>query len=1661
MTVKANSTGVAIVGIACRFPGAANQRVFWRNLCEGVESVTVLSDGELTAAGVPAELLADSSYVKAAPLLPDFDLFDAAFFEYSPQEARLMDPHQRLLLEVAWEAFEDSGYRPGDSAGPVGVYVATGGVVSSYLVDRLSFCAELPGYTGSVAHIGNDKDFPSTRISYKLNLTGPSINVQTACSSSLVAVHLACQAILGGECNMALAGAATVRVPQRVGYKSIKGGILSPDGHCRAFDADAQGTIFGSGVGLVLLKELAVAIADGDNIYAVIRGSAVNNDGACKVSYTASSVAAQAKAMVEGMVVAGVSPDQIGYVECHGTGTIVGDPLEIDALTKAFRSETNRRGFCAIGSVKTNIGHLEQTAGVAALIKAALILKNGKIPSTLHFERPNPKINFDDSPFFVNTCCRDWPKGSTPRVAAVNSLGLGGTNAFAVLEESPRPDAGVGTRGPPVYPFAYSAKTGQALRKSIERHHAWIGQLSEQSPENLSFTLTSGRTHFANRFFAVASSLEQLQSALAEELATTQADVQKSEKRCLAFLFSGQGSQYVGMGKELYYSHPVFRATIDRCAMALCDSLQRPLLEVLFGDGDATNSLIHETAYTQPALFVVQAALVDLWRSWGVVPDVVLGHSVGEFAAAYCAGVYTLEQGLGLVTDRAQLMQALPLQGTMASIFADEASVAMAIERQNTMRVAVAAVNAPQNTVISGDRNLVTAIMESFQGIGIRCQPLAVSHAFHSPLIRPAMDAFGAVAASVPARAPQISWISAGSGDPITEPPDARYWCDHGLNAVRFGDGMKTLSDMGVTDFVELGPGSTLLALGQQCVRGGAQNWLSSLGRRRGDWNELMSSLGELYRRGYEIDWDSFNRPYRLRRISLPTYPFEDQRFWLDDDRTSRFSSRSLRSADRSLAGERIRLALPETLFEATYGLELFDYFDDHRIYGMPVLPMTAGITALRDAAQQHFGSDVVSLENVQYREALVLPEAGERIVQTILTPVGDATAECRLASIDTEMAEGWRTHIVCLVHKNASARSDEGGTSIRLEDVKLRCTTSIPIDYYYETLRSLGLEYGPSFRGIEVLLRGNQEVLAHVALTAQLPDSASYLHPALLDACLHTYTALVEPHLSFDPAAHQRRCCYLPIDFERFDGGLSGSREVWVHSVRRPGREGADQRFTTDITIYRNDGSRIAAIRGLSLKLIPPETFGARVESGRVDWLYQAQWNEISALSPPSEIQRGETSGWLVLADRNGVGSALADMLRQHGDLCRVVYADDPVSSTSDRSWRNVGDLLVACKELVAQVAIQSKHRLRGIVNLWSLDLPTQGMTVDQLMSAQKFILGSALSLLQAVVEPWQLFIATPSIWLVTRNVVSISADDAPAQPVGAALWGFGRSAAIEHPQIWGGLLDLGAVSKASSSDDAATLLSEVLHGDGEDQVALRHGRRLAPRLVRAPLPARTHRGLDAEGTYLITGGLGALGIEVAKWLVARRGVRHLVLASRRGHQDSNASRVQNELTTLGAEVTIVSADITKESDVRRLLEQIAESPRRLKGVFHCAGLLDDGILLQMGWEKFQRVMAPKVAGAWLLSELTRSCELELFVLFSSILSLTGSAGQANYSAANAFLDGLAIRRRSARAACTLVELGTVGRIWSCDRLRRKGTPDLASPRHRVHLVKNRFRGA
>jgi len=1609
MTIANASSAIAIIGIACRLPGASDHRAYWNNLRAGIESITTLSDHELAASHVSAELMRDPSYVRAAPLLPDCDCFDAPFFEYSPQEARLMDPQQRLLLEVAWEAFEDAGYRAGERPSHVGVFVGSGGVVSSYLVDRLPFTPDLPGYTGGLAHLGNDKDFPSTRISYKLNLTGPSLNVQSACSTSLVAVHLACQSILAGECEMALAGAATVRVPQRVGYVSVKGGILSPDGHCRAFDADAQGTIFGSGVALVLLKQLPAAIADGDHIYAVIGGSAINNDGADKVSYTASSVAGQARAMVEAISLSGISPDDIGYVECHGTGTIVGDPLEVDALTRAFRTKTKRCGFCAIGSVKTNIGHLEQTAGVASLIKAALALHHGEIPPSINFRSPNPKIDFASSPFFVNTERRDWPAGDRSRFAAVNSLGLGGTNAFVVLQETPRPEPRAADDGAP-HLFVTSAKSEAALLLSIDKYRNSL-DAGDASLADICFTSTVGRNHFSKRFFSVARSKAELCNALDGQASAAGTATETShEGRRLAFVFSGQASQYPRMGAELYRDHKVFRDTIDQCSELLEHRLPRRLRDVLLDDADG--ALIDDTGNTQPALFSVQAALVNLWRSWGIAPDIVMGHSVGEFAASYCAEVYTLEQALGLIADRANVMQALPRNGAMAAVLMNEQSAAQLIEKLNLTCVSVAAANAPQSTVISGLRTEIEAMVDHCRELAIECRMLNVSHAFHSPLMLPAADEFARRVAALSGKPPRTAWVSTLSGTLQATPPDQKYWYAHALATVRFSEGMREIAKGGTTDVLEIGPGSALLALGQQCVDR-KLTWLASL-RSRAEAKEILSSLGRIYCRGYDVDWSSFHQEAKARRVSMPTYAFEKRRHWIQDDTVC--SQREPMST--GLLGARLRSPLPQ--FEAIYSLDRLPYLDDHRIYGTPILPLTVALTALREAARQNFDTDGIEVTNIQYQEAMQLPESGERIVQIMLTPLDAHMAEFRFASTTGDAADGWSTHLVGAVRASARASADSAG-SLAIGDVKRRCTESIPIDQFYQAARAIGLEYGVSFQGIQSARRGVGEALTKVKLPDHLPaDDDSGLHPALLDSCLHIFPALVDADGDAGQIPDETRDTYLPIGLEAFHSDGIGAREVWTHVRRRTG-DGDPVILTVDIGIYREDGSFAAAMDGLSLKRLPPEAVRPPRQQ-QADWCYQLRWLECSQL--PSKAD-GSAGSWLILADRGGIGAALADLLSQQGGSCQLIHLDDLNDEHGARTWTTPDDLVEPFTGAMAELARDRARPLRGIVDLWPLDLRSAGIDVPGLRVAQQIVVGASAALFKAAEAVRDQSAIAPRIWLASRNAVAALPDDPTTEATVAALWGLGRTAALEHPQLWGGLIDLEQSGQGGIERDAAFLHREIVHGDAEDQIALRDGRRLGARLVRVSLPEAARTVWDPTGAYLITGGLGALGFEVAKWLVTRRGVKNVVLASRRGEEDPNAGLIRANLETLGAQVILEKMDITIDDQVRELVRRVHRPGRPLKGIFHCAGILEDGILGQMDWAKFERVIAPKVFGAWLLHEHTKSLKLDQFVLFSSILSLMGSAGQANYAAANAFLDALGARRRSENLPAIVLNFG------------------------------------
>ena len=870
-----DTRAVAIIGMAGRFPGAPDLDAFWRNLRDGEESISRFSDQALRAAGVDPADLADPAYVKANGMLDGVELFDAGFFGMTPLEAQITDPQHRVFLECAWQVLEDAGCDSERFEGRIGVFAGAG--FSTYLIHHLLRCHDLESRVSAVQlSIGNNKDYVPTRVSYKLNLKGPSVNVNTACSSALVAVHLACQSLLDYHADVVLAGGVGIQVPQHVGYRYHSGGIASPDGRCRPFDAAAQGTVSGNGVGIVVLKRLEDALADGDSIRAVILGSAVNNDGAAKVGYTAPSVDGQASVIAEAHAVAGIDPATIQYVEAHGTGTAVGDPIEIAALTQAFRLKTDREAFCAIGSVKSNIGHLDEAAGAAGLIKTVLALQHAEIPPSLHFERPNPEIDFARSPFVVNASLREWRSGG-PRRAGVSAFGIGGTNAHLIVEQAPPVAARTSSASPQL--LTLSARTAGALERASRALADHLERHTEVALSDVAWTLQEGRRRFDHRH---AVAVTDLAGAVVCLRSGTRPAVAVDAPR-IVFLFPGQGAQYAGMGRGLYDAEPEFRADLDRCAESVKARLGFDLRDVLYRDGRDAD--LRRTLMAQPAVFAVEYALARLWMSWGIAPHGMLGHSLGEYVAATMAGVFSLEAALDAICSRAELMDSLP-GGAMVSVPLGEADVTPLL----AAGLALAAVNAPGRTVVSGSADDVAAFSARLLARGVDSRPLETSHAFHSRAMDPIVDEFARRLARLNLRAPARSWISNVTGQPISpaDAVDPRYWARHLRQPVQFSGGARTLLHDQGTLFLEVGPGRTLTTLLRQQV-GWSPDRVAVQSLRHpeepgDDCARLLDALGRLWMRGVAPDWRAVHRGEPRRRIPLPTYPFDRQRYWIEPD---------------------------------------------------------------------------------------------------------------------------------------------------------------------------------------------------------------------------------------------------------------------------------------------------------------------------------------------------------------------------------------------------------------------------------------------------------------------------------------------------------------------------------------------------------------------------------------------------------------------------------------------------------------------------------------------------------------------------------------------------------------------------------------------------------
>jgi amino acid adenylation domain-containing protein/thioester reductase-like protein len=879
---------IAIIGLSCRFPQASNPGAFWKLLRNGVDAITEVPSNRWDIDAFHSENPDPGKITtRYGGFLEHVDLFDPAFFGISPREAARMDPQQRLLLEVSWEALENAFIPPDSLAGTqTGVFVG----ISSYDYSRLQF--NDPEMIDAYAGTGNAHSIAANRLSYAFDLRGPSMAVDTACSSSLVATHLACQSLRSGESDLALAGGVNLILTPELTITFSQARMLSPDGHCKTFDASADGYVRGEGCGVVVLKRYSDALRYGDNILALIRSSAVNQDGRSN-GLTAPNGLAQQDVIRRALADAQVAPGQIGYVETHGTGTPLGDPIEISSLRTVFE-EDKSNGRTLIGSVKTNIGHLESAAGIAGLIKSVLILQNEAIPPHLHLKEINPYLSLEDSRIEIGTYLRPWKRREEPRFANVSSFGFGGTNAHLVLSDAPS-IAPVATEEleRPRHILALSAKSETALR-ALARQTSDSLEVSQHSVPDICFTANTGRSHFEHRLAIQATSQEELKTGLDTfidntNIAASSGQVKPGAQPKVAFLFTGQGSQYPGMGRKLYNTQPAFRAALDQCAEILDSILDRPLLDIFFA---VENDSIHQTTYTQPALFSFEYALGKMWHSWGFEPHAVLGHSVGEYVAACFAGVFSLEDGLSLITERGRLMGALPENGSMASVFSDAAQVLEAIKPYHES-VSIAASNGPENTVISGERSAVQTVLDELTELGIPSKTLTVSHAFHSHLMDSILDDFESVARGIQFNSPRIPLSSNLLGG-ILEPdqiPDAAYWRDHIRSEVKFSEGMQALAEFGIDAFIEIGPSPVLLGMGRRCLPESDAIWLPSLRQGQDEWQTILDSLGKLYTQGAAIDWSEFEHGYSRQKVSLPNYPFERQRYWIESSKTKKGNS--------------------------------------------------------------------------------------------------------------------------------------------------------------------------------------------------------------------------------------------------------------------------------------------------------------------------------------------------------------------------------------------------------------------------------------------------------------------------------------------------------------------------------------------------------------------------------------------------------------------------------------------------------------------------------------------------------------------------------------------------------------------------------------------------
>lgn len=1515
-----HNEAIAIVGMGCRFPGAeAGLSAYLELLREGRDAIKPIPAWRWQVDDYfdPDPEQPGKMYVREGGFIEHLDRFDADFFGISPREAMTMDPQQRLWLEVCWEALEQANIVPDDLfASQTGVFVGASSFDFAAIMAKKLPIDQIDAYLGTGASL----NILAGRLSYWLGLTGPSMTVDTACSSSLLAVHNACQSLRLGECDMALAGGVNVILAPETYVAFSRAGMLSPEARCKSFAENADGFIRSEGSGAIVLKRLSDAEKQGDSIWAVIRGSAVNQDGASG-GLTIPSGPSQQAVINTALAAAGVKPEQVGYIEAHGTGTPLGDPIEMRALAASYGKNRSREPVY-VATVKSNLGHLEAAAGIAGLIKTALSLHEDEIFPHLHFSQPSSHIDWQSWPVKIPLECQRWPESGKSRIAALSSFGLSGTNVHLIVEQAPE------TPLKPVKPglklLVLSAKTYPALQQLAALYAHQVFSQEQANLADICYSANSRRSRFNHRLVLTADSVHDFKNRLeqfVEQGAETGAyHLVTKPKLRVGLLFTGQGSQWAGMAAQMYGYYPEFTEQVDRCDQLLQQFSEINLKRLLLDKTAAED--IGATSNAQPALFAFEYAWAKQWQAWGVKPVCLIGHSLGEYVAACIAGVFDLEQGLRLIVDRARFMQQAPGQGGMAAVFASARQVQRLLS--GFPALAIAAFNSAENQVVSGEQTELTRFLQCCDDQGLEHTRLATSHGFHSPCMQPVLTAFADSFSELQLNGASVPIIANLTATLETECyAQADYWLQHLRQPVQFQQSVDTLQQLGVDLLLEIGPKPVLTGL----VRQNAAN-VPVMATCSGDngIQIINQALVSLVACGLELDWQALNGG---RLIDLPTYPWQRQTYWPDW-----FSNQALTiSGQNGLWGQWLSSsAFPENteVFELKLNAENRPWLSQHRVYGLAIAPLALLIALIYEAMFKRTGRMDYVIDDLEIERALLLPEQETIAVQLIL--IHDGAGYSLQILSQASKRDAWLQHVSGHLQQ-AESTADLAQPFLALPEDGL----VISGQQYYQLFAQYGLQYGRSFQGIKQLWRQENKALAELN-EPLIDEQITAPHPVLLDLAMQLLAAVFEldsEDLRLPVRIGRIQCC-----------GQNFTDSRWISAALNDAGQ-------VDLSLYNSRKQLQFSLSGVEVATVS-ESRLKQMLMPVSDWSYRSVWRAHTVAANKA------ARSWLLISDQENPN--IAEQLLSQGHQVRVL---------------NFMQL--------------SEADLTGVDEIVDLTALTPSTDPSQAMAA----CARLLPLLQ------QLQGHTARLTLVTQHAQGEFCRQ--LNYAGAALWGMAAVLLQEHAELSPRIIDLNADEQ---------LLSALLDSSGEQRLMATEQGLSVQRLQRYKANVDVHQaGIDSQACYLVTGGLGALGVLTTRWLIAR-GARHLYLTSRQENPALPAELLALQQQHAELELVICHADIRQEQAVEQLFAGMGQSGRPLKGIMHCAGFSDDDRLLNQSFQRLEQLNRVKLQAASLLDKASRNLPLDFFLLYSSLNAVLGNVGQGAYAAANAAMDALAWQR-------------------------------------------------